>query len=266
MVDKYLNYVQEKFISKQIETVNSKTSLYDTVKGIEGIFNIGNRHVHLRDRYLYKGSISIKTDSSSKDNIESIRKGNLSDFISVTDDGKLIIDYKALFEWLNSKGSVEVLVENSEKFKAISNALVSGISMIMIYKGVVKTYDIRIERSLKHIKNESARIKFIESANKRKFHVSAVTSIILKVGLKLIVSAYNSYYPSTIDVRFNKNDASSINETNKSVIFLLSYFKNKKIKYFIFLLIGVGLYLLYPYLIQYKDFFNIFISKNFFLV
>nr|YP_009652958.1 hypothetical protein [Taiwanofungus camphoratus]QCG69996.1 hypothetical protein [Taiwanofungus camphoratus]UKQ56127.1 hypothetical protein [Taiwanofungus camphoratus]WRO45199.1 hypothetical protein [Taiwanofungus sp. YW-2023a] len=135
------------------------------------------------------------------------------------------------------------------------------ISSLLLYKGIVITYDKSTRVELNSFTTDRARLKALKMINRNKFIFNSCGALVVMAGIYSMYSLYKE--PNKVDI--SVNTSTSLNKTNNSVLLFFFHIKilNKWLKLFIvIILLVLVIFLDITYLGGVFKMYKLFISSN----
>ena len=192
-----------------------------------------------------------------------------TNIIELTSNNLLVIDLNRLNELTD-----KVLSNALEQANAIglNNICLFGLTNLMLYKGIVATYDRGHKIDLSSIKGDNKKLIALRILQDRRYKFCVLGSLIVMAGINSLFFSNKflnkNLYSVNSNISSNDNGTSS-NIVNKSIIFLFTKFKNlHAINKFliIIMLLPVIFYMSYMYLGLIFSYYRLFMIDNYFYI
>ena len=158
----------------------------------------GQLHSSIKAQINKKESESLLNTAPS-DNVEPI--------LEYTKDGKLVVDLNRIKE-LNFP---EVISSTVETFVPYTNIMLTGITQLMLYKGVMRAYDRGAENAIQRIKDPQAKMKAIQDHLRHRQKHAVYGSLVVILGIKGIFELYRHCFPHNVNININQNTTTNNN-------------------------------------------------------
>ena len=180
--------------------------------------------------------------------------------IDRTSEGILQIDLNKLKELFGNLP--DVAVQTAETVGPYATSIMTGVSSLLLYRGVMNVYDRGYNRVINPMTNPTEKAKAIQDYMKHRHRFAVFGSLFVVMALKGIFEFYKHNNPHTININITQNTIT--NDKDMSLLFLVTLFKSSKksVKFFVIAVIAVILYFSFLYWDSLVYFFNLYIIDN----